>query len=130
MLAAWFVEASLSLRVSFRSGGHFHLVCFGLLLVLIAVSSTPATAQQTNPVDRKVTNPMTDTPNVNPLAQDQPVVRKAKPGQQIGEATDVLKVDAGTQTRARFPVRKLFGCRRRLSAHRSPRRSAGPASLS
>jgi len=86
------------LRVSFRSGGHSVLVCLGLLLVLIAFSSTPATAQQTNPVDRKVTNPMTDTPNVNPLAQDQPVVRKAKPGQQIGEATDVLKVDAGTQT--------------------------------
>jgi len=98
VLALWFVEASLSLRVSFRSGGNSILVCLGLLLVVIAVSSTPVTAQQTNPVDRKVTNPMTDTPNVNPLAQDQPVVRKTKPGQQIGEATDVLKVDAGTQT--------------------------------
>ena len=86
------------MRVSFRSGGNSILVCLGLLLVLIAGSSISATAQQTNPVDRKVTNPMTDTPNVNPLAQDQPVVRKAKPGQQIGEATDVLKVDAGTQT--------------------------------
>ena len=41
---------------------------------------------------------MTDTPNVNPLSQDQPVKPKMLPGQQIGEATDVLKVDAGTQT--------------------------------
>ena len=33
-------------------------------------------AQQTNPVDRKVANPMTDTPNVNPLQTDQPVQRR------------------------------------------------------
>lgn len=32
-----------------------------------------ALAQQPNPVDRQVTNPMTDTPNVNPLTQEQPV---------------------------------------------------------
>ena len=40
-----------------------------------------AYAQQTNtnPVDRKVTNPITDTPNVNPLQQDQPV-RPTSPG--------------------------------------------------
>jgi LPS-assembly protein len=56
-------------------------------------------AQQTNPVDRKVTNPMTDTPNVNPLTQDQPVKQKTPSRQgEIGEATDLLKVDAGTQT--------------------------------
>ncbi len=30
-------------------------------------------AQQTNPVDRQVTNPITDTPNVNPLTQEQPI---------------------------------------------------------
>ncbi len=36
-------------------------------------------AQQTNPVDRKVENPITDTPNVNPLQQDQPV-RPSSPG--------------------------------------------------
>jgi LPS-assembly protein len=32
-----------------------------------------ACAQSTNPVDREVTNPLTDTPNVNPLTQDQPI---------------------------------------------------------
>jgi LPS-assembly protein len=42
---------------------------------------------------------MTDTPNVNPLTQDQPVrprvpARRGEPA----EATDLLKVDAGTQT--------------------------------
>jgi LPS-assembly protein len=41
--------------------------------------AAPAAAQQTNPVDRKVENPITDTPNVNPLQQDQPV-RPSKPG--------------------------------------------------
>lgn len=58
-----------------------------------------ANAQQTNPVDRQVTNPMTDTPNVNPITQDQPV-RPRRPAAQgdTGEATDLLKVDAGRQT--------------------------------
>lgn len=74
------------------------LVCLGVLIALMGVASNTTVAQQTNPVDRKVTNPMTDTPNVNPLAQDQPVKAKPQPGQQPGEATDVLKVDAGTQT--------------------------------
>ncbi|HEY2975056.1 MAG TPA: LPS assembly protein LptD [Pyrinomonadaceae bacterium] len=42
---------------------------------------------------------MTDTPNVNPLTQDQPVKQKTPSRQgEIGEATDLLKVDAGTQT--------------------------------
>ena len=47
-----------------------------LLLVLVcSVVSllSPAGAraqQQTNPVDRKVENPVTDTPSVNPLSQD------------------------------------------------------------
>ena len=42
---------------------------------------------------------MTDTPNVNPLTQDQPVKQKTAPRQgQTGEATDLLKVDASKQT--------------------------------
>ncbi len=43
---------------------------------------------------------MTDTPNVNPLTQEQPVrppKSATRPG-EVGEATDLLKVDAGTQT--------------------------------
>jgi LPS-assembly protein len=52
-----------------------------LLLPLLSPSSTHVRAQQTNPVDRKVTNPITDTPNVNPLSTDRPVVRSRRPVQ-------------------------------------------------
>ncbi|MEP6570862.1 MAG: LPS assembly protein LptD [Acidobacteriota bacterium] len=69
------------------------------MLAFVGVVFHSAVAQQTNPVDRKVTNPMTDTPNVNPLAQDQPAKQKTPPRQgQAGEATDLLKVDASKQT--------------------------------
>src|SRR6476660_3344523 len=44
-------------------------------LILIALFAPAAFGQQTNPVDRKVENPVTDTPYVNPLQQDQPVRR-------------------------------------------------------
>jgi LPS-assembly protein len=87
------------LRVAFRSGGTSTLVRVAVLIALFAVAFRTAVAQQTNPVDRKVTNPMTDTPNVNPLTQDQPVKQKIPARQgEVGEATDRLKVDAGTQT--------------------------------
>jgi LPS-assembly protein len=55
-------------------------------------------AQQTNPVDRKVANPMTDTPNVNPLNTDQPVQRR--PPRQNGvqaTSTDQLTVESAKQ---------------------------------
>src|SRR6267143_5826895 len=75
------------------------LVRFSVFIALLGVASYTSLAQQTNPVDRKVTNPITDTPNVNPLTQDQPVKQKARPGQvEVAEATDTLRVDAGTQT--------------------------------
>ena len=48
-------------------------------IVLAGAFAFPAHAQQTNPVDRKVENPITDTPYVNPLQQDQPV-RPTAPG--------------------------------------------------
>ena len=87
------------MRVAFRSGGISTLVRVAVLITLFGVASHTALAQQTNPVDRKVTNPMTDTPNVNPLTQDQPVKQKIPARQgEGGEATDRLKVDAGTQT--------------------------------
>jgi len=87
------------LRVSFRSSGMLTFVRCSLLIALLGVASHPAPAQQTNPVDRKVTNPMTDTPNVNPLNQEQPV-RPRTPTRQgpVGEASDLLKIDAGKQT--------------------------------
>lgn len=42
-------------------------------VALACLFARPAPAQQQNPVDRKVENPITDTPNVNPLQQAQPV---------------------------------------------------------
>ncbi|MFN2454462.1 MAG: LPS-assembly protein LptD [Pyrinomonadaceae bacterium] len=41
-------------------------------LCIVVFVSMPVCAQSTNPVDREVANPLTDTPNINPLAQDQP----------------------------------------------------------
>src|SRR2546423_875212 len=56
-------------------------------------------AQQTNPVDRKVANPLTDTPNVNPLNTDEPVQRRpAQRGGVQGTATDQLTVEATKQS--------------------------------
>jgi LPS-assembly protein len=87
------------LRVAFRSSRMVRLVCLAIIIAFAGLASSLAVAQQTNPVDRKVTNPMTDTPNVNPLTQDQPVKQKTRTSQQVaGEATDELKVAAGTQT--------------------------------
>ena len=87
------------MRVAFHLGGISTLVRFAVLIAFLGVAPLTAIAQQTNPVDRKVTNPMTDTPNVNPITQDQPVKPRRTAAQgEVGEATDLLKVDAGTQT--------------------------------
>src|SRR3954453_19406120 len=50
----------------------FNRLIGALLVALIA----PATAylQQTNPVDRQVSNPITDTPNINPVSPQQTTV--------------------------------------------------------
>ncbi len=55
-------------------------------------------AQQTNPVDRKVANPMTDTPNVNPLHTDEPVRRPRPQGGVQGTATDEITVISARQS--------------------------------
>lgn len=85
--------------MAFPSSSIVTLILFALASAIIGAASCPASAQQTNPVDRKVTNPMTDTPNVNPLTQDQPVRPRApsRQGDQV-EGTDLLKIDAGTQS--------------------------------
>ncbi|MFN2515196.1 MAG: LPS-assembly protein LptD [Pyrinomonadaceae bacterium] len=87
------------MRVAFRSNCIVTLILFALASAIIGAGLKTASAQQTNPVDRKVTNPMTDTPNVNPLTQDQPI-RPRLPTRkgEVVEATDLLKVDASTQT--------------------------------
>jgi LPS-assembly protein len=40
-------------------------------ILFVAALSAVATAQQTNPVDRQVSNPITDTPNINPVSAEQ-----------------------------------------------------------
>jgi LPS-assembly protein len=85
------------LRVVIRSNRA--LVLFALASAFVVLIPLKTFPQQTNPVDRKVTNPMTDTPNVNPLTQDQPV-RPRRTGNQgeTSEATDLLRIDAAGYT--------------------------------
>jgi len=42
-----------------------------ILIVLLCIVAPAALAQQTNPVDRQVANPITDTPNINPISAEQ-----------------------------------------------------------
>ncbi len=86
------------MRVSFRSSSSTALILFALASAFVVLSPLRTLSQQTNTVDRKVTNPMTDTPNVNPITQDQPVRPRRTAAQGEIGATDLLKVDAGTQT--------------------------------
>ena len=86
------------LRVAVSSGGLFRTTPFLVATVIVLLAAGPAIPQQTNPVDRKVTNPMTDTPNVNPLTQDQTVRQRTTQRPEPGVATDQLRVDATTQT--------------------------------
>jgi LPS-assembly protein len=79
-------------------------VCLWAVGCLTCLGAAPATlAQQTttNPVDRKVQNPITDTPNVNPLQQDQivptPRRRPATPALSGEQALDELEVRTDRQ---------------------------------
>src|SRR6266705_3532715 len=67
-------------------------------LILTAAFAPAAWAQQPNPVDRKVENPVTDTPYVNPLQQDQPVRPSGSGKIPAIQPGDVLHLDCGTQT--------------------------------
>lgn len=87
---------SLLLSASRSSGSLAKLILVSLLIVTAYHSLS---AQQTNPVDRKVTNPMTDTPNVNPLNPDQSVPRpQSKQGAVPAVSLDQLQVDATKQS--------------------------------
>jgi len=85
------------LRVASRFSLSSPLILFASIAICLTAISTPA--QNTNPVDRKVTNPMTDTPNVNPLTQDQPIPARtqAKKG-EAPQLTDSLTVEAQKST--------------------------------
>ena len=87
------------MRVASCSSGLPAVTRFLLASLTIVVAYHLVFAQQTNPVDRKVTNPMTDTPNVNPLTNDQPARQRPAPqtGGQ-GVSTDRITVDATRQS--------------------------------
>jgi LPS-assembly protein len=89
---------SLSRRAPARFAWHAAL-CALAACALTAASAAGARAQQqqTSPIERKVQNPISDTPNVNPLEQSQPVrVRPARPSVpgQRGAATEDLVVES------------------------------------
>ncbi len=64
-----------------------------LVSLILAFACQPVWSQQTNPVDRKVANPITDTPSVNPLNTDQPVPRRPPKNGHIEAApTDEITV--------------------------------------
>src|SRR5215212_4311554 len=73
-----------------------------LVCAVVSLVAPARAQQQTNPVDRKVENPVTDTPNVNPLSQDRPVVRPRPrtrpPGEQGAQPTDEIDIRSNRQT--------------------------------
>ena len=64
---------------------HFRLIFLTLAVGLLWVG---AYSQQTNPVDRQVANPITDTPNINPVSAEQNIAPPKRPG-------SVLEPDVG-----------------------------------
>src|SRR5689334_21099335 len=72
---------------------------YPLAIITLIFACQSVFAQQTNPVDRKVANPMTDTPNVNPLNTDQPVQRRPQTQNGVtGTSTDEITVTASKQS--------------------------------
>src|SRR6476620_1741070 len=55
-----------------------------ILFLLCASCTISVYSQQTNPVERQVSNPITDTPNVNPISAEQSIAapKSAKPSVQ------------------------------------------------
>ncbi len=68
-------------------------------LILIAFCAALITAQQTNPVDKQVSNPITDTPNVNPVSeQDIKAPKKQNSGYKQEGGGGELVVYSDNQT--------------------------------
>ena len=49
-----------------------------IFLTIFLAATAAICAQRTNPVERQVANPLTDTPNVNPIATEQNISQKPK----------------------------------------------------
>jgi len=74
------------------------MVMLALACTAFARFCDSAPAQQTSPVERQVTNPITDTPNVNPLQQDQPVRPRLPVTRPQGQSTESLEVTCNKET--------------------------------
>ena len=85
------------LRVTYRSNASLLPICFAIAFLLLTVAPRAAWGQDTSPVDRKIANPITDTPNVNPLQQDQ-AVRPPSTKPPTIQPGDTLSVVANKQT--------------------------------
>jgi LPS-assembly protein len=74
--------------------------CACLCLAACFAPRARAQQQQANPVERKVLNPITDTPNVNPLQQEQPIRPRlpVRTGTTANQSTENLDVDSDKQT--------------------------------
>jgi LPS-assembly protein len=88
-----------ALRLERGPGGIHSLLRVVLANLVLVLACQFVFAQQTNPVDRKVTNPLTDTPNVNPLTTDQPAPRKPSTQRPVeGVSSDEITVVASKQS--------------------------------
>ncbi|HUE81409.1 MAG TPA: LPS assembly protein LptD [Pyrinomonadaceae bacterium] len=96
------------MRVASCSSGLPAVILFALASMFLHFVAKPLLAQQPNPVDRKVVNPMTDTPNVNPLTQDQPVQPRLPVRDVEATEPDELRIDATTQTVSGPPEARVF----------------------
>ena len=69
-------------------------------IFLCLILSLAGNAQQTNPVDRQVSNPITDTPNINPISAQQdisaPKVKRGMFEQEGGDGEVVVYSDNQT----------------------------------
>ncbi len=65
-----------------------------ILALLVVLFFSDANAQDTNPVERQVANPITDTPNINPISAEQdiktPKPKKASFDQEGGDGEVVV----------------------------------------
>jgi LPS-assembly protein len=97
------------LLVTSQTNRSFLPIFFGIAIVVGLAGAHPVPAQETSPVERKVTNPITDTPNVNPLQQDQPV-RPPSPKPPTIQAGDTLTVTCQNETFSGTKEAKVSVC--------------------
>src|SRR5437867_5754851 len=95
-------------------------LCFALMLALACLSfarfAEPARSQQTSPVERQVTNPITDTPNVNPLQQDQPVRPRLPTTGPAGQSSEQLEVSCIKETKSGPKGAEVWVCEGNVDA--------------